>query len=61
MAKAAKRTLTRGDAVVAKRGIVIGSAHAKRSSHGARFPESARKSAQASVRAALTKIARPTP
>lgn len=40
---------------VAKRGIVLGSAHNDRSAQGSRFPESARKSAQSGVRKALRK------
>jgi hypothetical protein len=40
---------------VAKRGIVLGSGHDNRSAQGSRFPENARKSAQATVRKALRK------
>lgn len=48
-----KSTPNAAGKAVAKRGIVLSSAHNNRSTQGSRLPESARKSAQAGVRRAL--------
>jgi len=48
-----KKTPTPASKMVARKGITVGSTQGARSSTGSRFPESARKSAQASVRSAM--------
>ena len=50
-----KRVMTAAAAAVARRGIKLGSSYAPRSRSGTRFPESARVSAQSTVRAALAR------
>lgn len=51
--KATDPTESKAGKAVAKRGVIIGSAHANRGTDSGRFPEEARRSAQRTVRAAM--------
>jgi hypothetical protein len=54
----ASRLMSPAQRAVSRRGITLGSSQAGRSVAGGRFPESARLSAQASVRSALARRGR---